>query len=82
MFDGEPRFLCRLADVLDLAGKLLRLVGLMPEERQVMGKRGRAFVEQNFDERLVIERYLAVVGDVAANPTYDNATLFVAACDR
>ncbi|NDP61889.1 glycosyltransferase family 4 protein [Polaromonas sp.] len=67
VLDGETGFLCRPADALDLADKLLRFVALAPEERQTMGLRGRAFVEQNFDERLVIERYLAVVGDVAAD---------------
>lgn len=64
--DGETGFLCRPADAPDLADKLLRFIALTPEERRVMGQRGRDFVEQNFDERLVIERYLAVVGQVAA----------------
>jgi glycosyltransferase involved in cell wall biosynthesis len=65
--DGETGFLCRPADAADLADKVLRFVALAPEARQAMGLRGRAFVEQNFDERLVIGRYLAVVGDVAAS---------------
>jgi len=67
VLDGETGFLCRPADAPDLAEKLLRFVALAPEERRAMGQRGRAFVEQNFDERLVIGRYLAVVGDVAAD---------------
>ena len=66
VLDGETGFLCRPADALDLAEKLLRFVALAPEARRAMGLRGRAFVEQNFDERLVIARYLAVVGEVAA----------------
>jgi glycosyltransferase involved in cell wall biosynthesis len=66
VIDGETGFLCRPADALDLTEKLLRFIALAPEERQAMGQRGRAFVEQNFDERLVIERYLSVVAEVAA----------------
>lgn len=67
VLDGETGFLCRPANALDLADKLLRFIAMTPQERQIMGQRGRAFVEQNFDERLVIERYLAVVGHVADN---------------
>jgi glycosyltransferase involved in cell wall biosynthesis len=66
VIDGETGFLCRPADAPDLADKLLRFIALTPEERQAMGQRGREFVEQNFDERLVIGRYLDVVQTVAA----------------
>jgi glycosyltransferase involved in cell wall biosynthesis len=62
VIDGQTGFLCRVADAADLADKLLRFIALTPEERETMGRRGRAFVEQNFDERLVIGRYLKVVG--------------------
>jgi glycosyltransferase involved in cell wall biosynthesis len=67
VLDGKTGFLCRPADAADLADKLLLFVALAPEERQAMGQRGRAFVEQNFDERLVIDRYLDVVGAIEAN---------------
>jgi glycosyltransferase involved in cell wall biosynthesis len=63
---GETGFLCRPADALDLAEKLLHFVALSPDERQAMGQRGRKFVEQNFDERMVIQQYLDVVQAVAA----------------
>ena len=63
---GETGFLCRAADAQDLADKLLIFMALTPEERQAMGQRGREFVEKNFDERLVIERYLEVVAEIAA----------------
>jgi glycosyltransferase involved in cell wall biosynthesis len=62
--DGQTGYLCRVADPQDLAEKLLRFIALPPELRHAMGSRGRAFVVQNFDERRVIERYLAVVGEV------------------
>ena len=66
VLDGETGFLCRPADAQDLADKLLRFIALTPQERQAMGLRGREFVEQNFDEQLVIGRYLAVVSQIAA----------------
>ncbi len=64
--DGETGFLCRPADAPDLADKLLRFITLTPEARQTMGQHGREFVEQSFDERLVIGRYLEVVAEIAA----------------
>ena len=67
VIDGETGFLCRPADAPDLTEKLLGFIGLTPDERQTMGQRGRHFVEQNFDEQVVIARYLAVVGEVADN---------------
>ena len=66
VIDGETGFLCRPADALDLADKLLRFIALMPDEREAMGRRGREHVVQKFDEKLVIGRYLAVVADIAA----------------
>ena len=66
VIDGKTGFLCRPADATDLADKLLRFSALTPQERQAMGQRGRAFMAQNFDERLVIGRYLEVVQAVAA----------------
>ena len=66
VMDGQSGFLCRPADASDLAEKLLRFIALTPEARHAMGQQGRAFIEQNFDERLVISRYLKVVGDLAA----------------
>ena len=63
-------FLCRPADAADLADKLLRFIALTPQERQAMGQRGRAFMVQNFDEQLVIGRYLEVVQAVAAERSH------------
>jgi len=64
--DGETGFLCRVADAGDLADKLLCFIALTSDARQAMGLRGREFVELNFDERLVIERYLATVVEIEA----------------
>ena len=71
VIDGRTGFLCRPADAQDLADKLLCFMALTPEERQAMGHRGREFVEENFDERLVIERYLTVVAKIVASDQAD-----------
>lgn len=63
---GETGYLCRVADAKDLAEKLLAFIAQSSDERLVMGKRGRAFVERDFDEQAVLERYLKTVALIAA----------------
>lgn len=65
VMDGQTGFLCRPADAQDLARKIVQFIALPSEQRQAMGRRGREFVEQNFDEQFVIRRYLQVVQEVA-----------------
>jgi glycosyltransferase involved in cell wall biosynthesis len=59
--DGTTGYLCQPKNAQDLADKVLDFLALPQAERHAMGQRGRRYVEDNFDERLVIERYLAVV---------------------
>lgn len=63
--DGVTGFLCRLRDADDLADKMLRMIEMDRAERQVMGQRGREKMMREFDERIVIDRYLDVVGEMA-----------------
>ena len=48
-------------DVDDLAKKMEQMLALSQEERSEMSRRGREKIEQEFDERLVIDRYLEVI---------------------
>lgn len=66
LIDGETGYLCRTADAQDLQAKILRFVALSPADRLEMGRQGRAFVERNFDEHAVLDRYLKVVAVIAA----------------
>lgn len=59
--DGVNGYLCRARDAADLADKLERMVLLAPEARAEMGRRGREKMEREFDERIVIRRYLAAI---------------------
>ncbi len=61
VLDGETGLTCRVADADDLTRTIRRFIQLPSEEQVEMGRRGREFVEQRFDERLVIDRYLALV---------------------
>lgn len=66
VIDKETGYACRTADARDLAAKMLAFVALPQEERLAMGQRGRAFVERNFDEHAVLDRYLKTVAVIAS----------------
>lgn len=63
--NGDTGFMCRPRNANDLARSIKRFLALTIAERRTMGDRGRAFVEQHFDERMVVDRYLHVVRGVA-----------------
>lgn len=54
-------FHCRVKDAEDLADKMLRMMALPAEARLQMGQAGRRKVESEFDERIVIRKYLDVI---------------------
>lgn len=58
---GANGYLCRPQDAADLASKLEQFIALPAAERTAMGLRGRQKMERQFDETIVIERYLAAV---------------------
>lgn len=65
--DGVNGFLCRVRDAHDLAEKLERMILLSPEERAAMGRCGREKVEREFDEKIVIRRYLEAIEAIMQN---------------
>jgi glycosyltransferase involved in cell wall biosynthesis len=62
--NGVNGFLCRPGDAADLAEKLEMMIELPPRARAEMGRRGRESMEREFDERIVIRRYLEVIGEI------------------
>jgi len=64
--DGVSGFLCRVRDAGDLADKMRRMANMAAEERAAMGRAGRAKMEREYDERLVIGRYLDEIAKLAA----------------
>lgn len=67
LIDAVTGFLCKPADAEDLANKMLQFIALEPRHRLEMGLRGRAFMELNFDEQIVVNKYLQIVDLVAAD---------------
>lgn len=59
--NGSNGFLCRPRDAVDLADQISRMIALSPHERVAMGRRGRAKVEKEFDELVVIQKYLKTI---------------------
>jgi glycosyltransferase involved in cell wall biosynthesis len=59
--DEANGFLCKVKSAGDLAEKMIRMVRLPAEERLRMGEAGRAKVVRQFDEKIVIGRYLDTI---------------------
>lgn len=59
--DGLNGFLVRPRDAEDLVRKMDEMINLPENERVLMGKRGREKVMRQFDEKLVIEKWLDVL---------------------
>jgi glycosyltransferase involved in cell wall biosynthesis len=62
--DGVTGFLCKVRDAKDLADKMERVLLLTPAERERMGLRGREKMIHEFDERIVIQRYVEVIDTI------------------
>jgi glycosyltransferase involved in cell wall biosynthesis len=65
--DGVNGYLCRVRDPVDLSRKMEQFMELPAEKWQAMGQAGRTKVEREFDERIVVGRYLELVGELAGN---------------
>jgi glycosyltransferase involved in cell wall biosynthesis len=65
--DGVTGLLCRVRDSADLADKMRQMAGFAPELRLAMGMAGRAKMKREFDQRIVIGRYLEAI-DHAVGP--------------
>lgn len=59
--DGVNGYLCKVRDAADLAEKMEQMLLLSPEMRSEMGRRGREKVEREFDEQIVIRKYLEAI---------------------
>lgn len=57
--------LCAVGDANDLARKLMEMASLSSRERADMGLRGRKKVEQQYNERIAIQRYVEVLRELA-----------------
>ncbi len=59
--DGKTGFLCRVRDSDDLADKMEKVMFLSETVRREMGLKGREKMKREFDEEIVIKKYLEVL---------------------
>jgi len=59
--DELTGYLCRPRDAKDLADKIIRFCALTPEYRKTMGANSRKKMMMEFDEKIVIDRYIEVI---------------------
>jgi glycosyltransferase involved in cell wall biosynthesis len=64
--DGVTGLLCDVRDAEDLARKMHQVIDAEPEERARMGAAGRAKMEREYDQELVIAAYRGRLADHAA----------------
>lgn len=64
--DGVNGFLCRPRDAGDLAEKMEYMLNLSQDNRDDMGKKSRERIEREFDEQIVINKYLQEIGFILA----------------
>ena len=62
--DGVNGYLCNLKDAEDLAIKMEKFLHLSEYERAEMGRNGRRKVEQEFDEKIMINLYLETITNI------------------
>ena len=63
--DGWNGYLCNPKDAHDLARKMEQMIRLSQNQRDEMGVRGRRKVALEFDENIVIERYIGAIENIS-----------------
>lgn len=62
--NGQNGFLCELKSANDLADKMQKMTLLSDKELKSMGQKSREKVESEFDENIVIKKYLSTILDI------------------
>lgn len=62
--DGSSGFLVKERDSGDLIEKIRKFLALSREERMVLGKNGRSYMEERFDRRIVVQSYLDAAAEM------------------
>ena len=64
---GQNGFLCEVKNAEDLASKMSDMISLKEQERKLMGLKSREYIRENFDESLVIDKYLRTIDTIHRN---------------
>ena len=67
--DGVNGYLCQVRDADDLAAKMHAMLGLSVAERAAMGLAGRQKMELQFDEKIVLNKYMQAVSELVGKRT-------------
>lgn len=59
--DNINGFLCEVKNSNDLAQQIEKMINLSQEERVSMGKKGREKIIKEFDEKIVIKKYMNII---------------------
>lgn len=59
--DGETGYLCRVKDADSLHHAMKAFMEISPEERELMGRKGREKMEREFDRKRVVKRTLHAI---------------------
>ncbi len=59
--DGVTGYLCEPRNYSSLAGKIEQMLLMEPDERRIMGVKGRAKVELEYDQEIVFESYINMI---------------------
>lgn len=70
--DGVNGYLCKVRDAADLAEKMERMLTLSHDQRAEMGKQGRAKMVAQFDEQIVISKYLDAIASLTTKEKNEN----------
>jgi glycosyltransferase involved in cell wall biosynthesis len=62
--DNYNGFLCRMKDAEDLAAKMQRMATLDDNSLRQLGENGRKKMELEFDETLVIDKYMRALAEL------------------
>jgi glycosyltransferase involved in cell wall biosynthesis len=65
--DGVNGFLCEVKNAQDLADKMAKMIQLSSDERTAMGRAGREKMIREFDEEIVISKYLYSMKEVLSD---------------
>ena len=58
---GVNGFLCEVKNAQDLALKMKEMLLLSEDQRRLMGENGRLKMKKEFDEKIVIQKYLQAI---------------------
>lgn len=61
---GVSGYTCRMQDYYDLVTKMEKMLHLNDKQRKQMGKAGRKFMVEEYNEKLVIEKYLLTIKEL------------------